>query len=212
MHKESVILLANPVYGWEVEKEYIWQDDAACAFQPPSMFEVATPGDLIADGGDVNEVHDLNEANLLAAQKVCNTCPVWDQCYTSAEEEDFRFTMRAGIMPTAHNMTSHGRPRKDLEAPCPNGHVDWKQRPSGDWYCRPCKAEYNKAQNAKRPKAGRPPVEIINRGETCQHGHDNWTKNGQNAKGGQQYQCRTCKNERDRVRRQEQRAAAKLKS
>lgn len=215
MHKESVILLANPVYGWEQPKKWIWQDDAACAFQPPGLFELTAAGDPAALDDSANELQDLNKTNLAAAQEVCNTCPVWDRCYSSAEEADFEWTMRAGIMPTRLNETPQGRPRKhplaiDTTQPCSEGHFEWKTSKGGGTYCGPCKVAYNKAANAKRPSKGRPAAVTIERGITCQYGHDQWTKNGQNSKGGFQYQCRPCKNERDRVRRREQRADAKL--
>lgn len=215
MHKEQIILLTDPVYGWETEREYIWQDDAACAFSPPTMFEVAVPSDAIADGDGTNEVHDLNTANFEAANKICGTCPVLPECYSSSAEDDFRWTMRAGVIPTNHVVTHQGRPRKhplaiDTTKPCGKGHLDWKTTKGGGNYCGPCKVAYNKAANARRGNKSRRAAVTIQRGVVCQYGHDAWTKNGVGKGGGQHYQCRTCKNERDRVARQKSREAAKV--
>lgn len=215
MHKEQIILLTDPVYSWETEKQWIWQDDAACAFSPPTMFEVAVPSDAIADGDGTNEVHDLNAANFEAANKICGTCPVLPECYSSSAEEDFRWTMRAGVIPTNHAVTHQGRPRKhpmaiDTSQPCKEGHLDWKISKGGGTYCGPCKVAYNKISNAKRGNKPRKAAVTIQRGEVCQFGHDAWTKNGVGKGGNQHYQCRPCKNERDRVARQKSREAGIL--
>lgn len=165
---------------YETEKAWIWQDDAACAFQPASMFEVAFPGDRITeDTKTLNEVHDLNETNLRAAQKICGTCPVFDLCYTSAEPEDFRWTMRAGVMPTAHNITALGRPAKTNT--CPEGHVgNWTTDRNGHRRCVSCdnarsirQAEEQKAKRAAEGRTKRT-VEPIARGKRCRLEHDEW--------------------------------------
>lgn len=176
------ILLADPVYGWETEKAYIWQDDAACAFSPPEIFEVGP------------------ESDFEKAKKNCDKCPVWDQCYTSAKSDDFLYTMRAGILPLAGQAV-------DSDDVCPEGHSDWHTPPSGRAkYCKPCKIEYNKARRSSGYSKPRPAKQWIIRGVTCQHNHDWWFKGDD---GG--WRCRTCKNERDKRARKAKRDA-KLES
>lgn len=197
--KENQVLLADPVYSWELEKEYIWQDDAACAFQPSTLFEVAFHGDPVAEGLTVNETHDLNETNLRAAQKICNGCPVWDQCYTSAESEDFEWTMRAGIMPTKHVATPVGRPSgatskigRPKQTVCRNGHDDWATQPNGKRYCVPCKKVTQGLNNAKRPLKGRKLRETIKRDSICRYGHDAWIQKANGT-----HYCSPCRRERE---------------
>ena len=214
MHKEQIILLTDPVYSWEAEKEYIWQDDAACAFSPPTMFEVAVPSDDVAAGDGVNEVHDLNEVNLRAAQRICGKCPVFDQCYISATPDDFRWTMRAGVMPTAHVVTPLGRPSKGRQRQevCSQGHDDWTTQINGKRYCNPCKKVAQDAANAKRSPSGgklRLIVPGVERDKPCRNDHNEWKlKVPTKPKAG--WYCVICRRTRETVKRRESREAAKL--
>lgn len=185
---------------WEAGPEYIWQDDAACAFSPPTMFEVAFEGDPIAEGLSVNEIKDLNSTNLAAAQKICNRCPVWSECYASADPQDFHTTMRAGIIPLRHNPTLHGRPstinhsgprpKLDPTKPCLNGHDvnDWVKRADkgNSWRCQGCVRDRlaQKKREAATPKEKR---QKIDPSKPCPAGHFDWLirKDGQP-------RCRDC--------------------
>jgi hypothetical protein len=193
-------------FQWMTDVAYIWQDDAACAFHPYSMFEVAFQGDPVAEGLTVNEIHDLNQANLEAAQKVCNTCPVRDLCYSSARPEDFNDTMRAGIMPTRFNMTPHGRPKaapakllkNDPTEPCASGHNEWRKRPEGkdSWYCQGCKREQRGAAKQTKMTGENP----------CVNGHEPELQKQDKAG---YWRCGECKRARDNEYRKDKNAREK---
>lgn len=209
--KATAPLLSDPVYAWETEKQYIWQDDAACAFSPSTMFEVAVPSDDVAAGDGVNEVHDLNETNLRAAQKICGKCPVISECRESADEDDFKWTMRAGVMPTKHVLVPVGRPAKvatgaKKQTTCRNGHEDWVTASNGKRYCGPCKKAYQGAVNAKRPSTGRRTAKTIQRGVECHYGHDEWNFKTST----KTYNCQVCRRDRDRLASKLKREAGKL--
>lgn len=199
------------VYEWETEKAWIWQDDAACAFQPPTLFEVAFEGDPVAEGLAVNEIKDLNAANLEAAKKICDSCPVRHLCYSNSSEDDFQFTMRAGIMPLRYNETPQGRPRKDAEpAPkvdaCKRGHEDWTTK-NGRRRCRTCinisqrdraaKAKKGKPDGRSKPSNARTLDSVC---PTC--GGQKWMARKD---GG--LRCQPCSAEQQRIRRGSGRAA-----
>lgn len=194
MHKEHLILLADPVYSWETEKAYIWQDDAACGFQPPTLFEIAREGDPIAEDLTPKELWDLNSTNLLAAKKICDGCPVLDQCLTSAHPEDFRYVMRAGIMPANFTPRGPGRPKgvknrkvNSPDKPCKNGHElrHWKERSdTRNWECRQCIRE----RNGHREMEPLSPL--------CPQGHEDWAYRKSN---GRRY-CKTCNREANQAR------------
>lgn len=217
MHKEQIILLTDPVYSWETEKQWIWQDDAACAFSPSTMFEVAREGDPIFEDSKFSEIQDLNENNLRAAQKICGKCPVWDQCYISANEPDFKWTMRAGIMPTAHTENKSGDPKKALGRPiknhlCPQGHSDWVTDNRGHRRCQVCSAIRSQAQaeakRLKNAKDGRSKKQRVGveRGVKCGRGHDEWRPRA----GRDTFDCLPCRREADATRQRRKREAAKL--
>lgn len=158
---------------------YVWQDDAACAFQPPGLFEIASMGDPLAEGLTEEELRDLNNTNLLAGEKICADCPVWHLCYLSAEPSDFRFTMRAGVIPINLKIKRSateaereptkpkvGRKKNDPTEPCKNGHElrHWKLRADGSgWTCYQCTRDARGYQEREKPP------------ERCPEGHDEWS-------------------------------------
>lgn len=196
---------------FETEKAWIWQDDAACAFLPPTMFEVAFMGDPIAEGLTEEELKDLNSANLEAAAKVCSTCPMKGACAETASPEDFKFTMRAGKMPTSFSPAKRGRPAKER---CPKDHdPNWGFK-SGTKYrtCLTCRAEQAHARNIAR-RANSPKVELVkgeSRGVTCKFNHDEWVKDHSN--GGRWWRCVPCRRERNKRNARKRREADKLAS
>lgn len=204
--KEKLILLADPVYGWETEKEYIWQDDAACAFQPHTLFEVAGMDSPIAQGLSEDELLDLNEENLKAGKKFCDTCPVWHLCYGSAREVDFAETMRAGILPTRMGAVLTGA-YKAVADPCSEGHENWKYPANKARYCGTCKVEYNKARRAGEPGKGhkRTIIPGETRGVECKYGHDDWVFHADEV-----WRCKTCKRIRETDARRKKREAARV--
>lgn len=194
MMKETLVLLNDPVYSWEVDKAWIWQDDAACGFSPPSMFEIALMGDPITEGLTPKEVWDLNNTNFLAAEKICAKCPVFVQCYTEAEEFDFRTTMRAGVSPSNFPIRRPGRPKgaknkrrkNDPTKPCKNNHElrHWKERyDKAGWECSQCIRERN----------GHKELQPLS--PTCPKGHEDWSYR----KNGRRY-CKTCNREANQAR------------
>lgn len=203
---------------WETEKPYHWTEDAACAFLPPTMFTVCSPGSAIAEGLSLAELRDLNEANLEAAQKVCLGCPVIDECRKEAGPVDLEVTVRAGLWPTGFSREAAPSRRKPDSDPCGRGHVDWARYPKSPKKGRYCKTCANEAAQRRRMekaltegKKPKPRVKGVQRGERCVNGHDNWyAYKGTRPEGGR-YECKTCKNERDRLSAQKRRAA-KLES
>lgn len=199
--------------------EYIWQDDAGCAFQPPTLFEVAFAGDPIAEGLNEHELKDLNVANLQAGQKICSSCPVWHECYASADPMDFRFTMRAGMIPSRFKLGTRGRTtnppipvdpaRAEDKSPlCPQGHDDWTFDVRGWRRCAECsrlasRAAAERAREKREAEGrGRKPAVGIARGKNCKHGHDLWKE--RTRKPGS-FDCLPCKRKANRDRKRDQR-------
>lgn len=197
---------------FEHDRPWHWKDDAACAFQPPSLFELASFDSPIAEGialeVDPSEenpreidakkaIKDLNAANFERAIEICNTCPVLRQCKEDAEPEDFYWTVRAGLMPALYNPTGQGRPSlADLESrSCPEGHP--MHRVSGRWRCKACnnaKAEAKRREDGVQPAVRR---ETVARGKKCGKGlHDEWVMTNQGY-----HECAPCKDERNRAKR-----------
>jgi len=209
-------LLTDPVYDWEVDT-WIWQDEAACAFSPSSLFDVAFPGDAVAEGLTSVEIRDLNDTNMAAAKKICDSCPMWHLCYSSASPEDFEWSMRAGIMPPIPfgnkgrplGPTAGPKPSEDPEDTCSEGHNDWQPRSNGSRYCRVCSSEYQKKWRNKQAKKPRPKRVPFSRGIRCSKNHDEWV--ARTDRGSTGYVCRPCKAERDLASVQKKRAAAKVR-
>ncbi len=131
----------------EVE-ETNWENRSACRNYPITMFSVARMSDPISEGLDTFEVRDLNEDNFAAAAKLCQACPVVNECRSSATDDDLEHTFRAGLRPRSYSGKVKGRPRTESvyvpvgkdrragEEPCPRGHVDWYKNSRGYFECR----------------------------------------------------------------------------
>lgn len=148
-------LMVIPGYmDYESEPEYIWQDDAACAFQPHTLFEVATVESRISEGLTELEILDLNKANFVRAKEICDSCPVLAECEAATTGADRKHTFRAGVYPTSLSFNSRGRPKKekkDLDSECPKGHRDYAYDGRGKLYCMEC----NRIRKRERDAAAR---------------------------------------------------------
>lgn len=201
------------------EPEYRWQDDAACAFQPHTLFEIAAFDDRIAEGivpkgsDPSNELTRLNLANFERAKEICNTCPVWHLCYLEADESDFEQTVRAGITPTLFNPNLAGRnrvvakPKVPKIKPvslikaycCSKGHYNWAHYKTGKRRCRTCNIlKHRKNREAERlartgstKKTNNRQHATFERGVTCKHGHDEWCQYTR-TKRGKEYVSNIC--------------------
>lgn len=174
-------------FPW-MNDSYIWQDDAACAFQPPTLFEIARWGDPVTEGLEAGQLHSLNVENLKAAKKVCDSCPVWHECYSSADPTDFRETMRAGIMPINFQVAPQGRPANDPTKPCQGGHPleSWRLRKNrNQWYCKDCHRE----GSTRGKKGGRRKNDPT---QPCRNGHElrHWKRHNKTKNGG--WECSQC--------------------
>jgi hypothetical protein len=208
-------------YTWETEKPYHWTEDAGCAFLPPTMFMLAVPSSRIAEGLSSAELRDLNEANFEAAEKVCIKCPVRQQCLAGADRDDLRETVRGGNWPSDFPREIKVAPsrRKPDTDECSNGHVDWARYPNSPKkgrYCKTCANDAAKRRRVEKAEAqgtaSKPRLKGIKRGERCALGHDCWyAYKGKRPNAGR-FECKTCKNERDRVSAAKRRAAAKLEA
>lgn len=184
------------------EVQYIWQDDAACLFSPPELFEYEVD-------------RDYSEA-----RKDCNKCPVWHLCYQTAEPEDFQWTMRAGVEPWGNSAPPlKAEPREYVRErevvsrgkECQKGHDQWVARGDGNYRCKPCQKANNLKQNEKRKGERTGPTrtrEGFSRGKQCQYGHDSWFVRN---KAGE-FECLPCNLERNRKAKARSREAAKLAS
>ena len=94
------------------DPEYIWQDDAACAFTDPLTFEPALMDSERARGMSEDERTSLNESNFKKAAALCARCPVLETCEAEATSADFEWTFRAGKLPKSYRPAKRGRPRK----------------------------------------------------------------------------------------------------
>lgn len=161
-------------HGWliESEPEYIWQDDAACAFWPATLFDLISTDDPIArdiEGSKFKveeEVRQLNIANFEKAGEICASCPVLEQCKAETTTGDRAWVFRAGMWPTKFTGKRRGRPRSKTPRPEP------------------------KAPNPNRNL----PVEE----RTCRRGHKGYMRLKPDGKG---TVCRECHNLRERQRR-----------
>ena len=119
-----------------------WWEDANCYEMDPELFEPALEGRTRRE-----TKLKLNEQRMEQARKACSDCPVWHLCYQKARENDFYYTMRAGIEPgqlTEYRELGKIRYRSGQEKKtCVNGHNDWvvwgKKRPRKK--CRQCDLE-----------------------------------------------------------------------
>lgn len=113
------------------EKPYEWRDDASCRDEPYHLFEMLEEGSPLALGKKDRPLKTLNAHNFDQAKKICDSCPVIEQCgREAAANGDHEFTFRAGIYPRQFRPRGRGRPAKGTvitylktDEPCPSGHV-----------------------------------------------------------------------------------------
>lgn len=187
-----------PSLGSKVSEPH-WQTSAECT-DKSYLFQIIEPGSLQASGLNGREIKLMNDSNFRVAEKICGRCPVIQQCYQNALPEDLAFTYRAGLLPTAYNDKSRGRPSTDWSAKvCDRGHVgDWVKRDAGSnhYRCRQCKLENDKRYRDRESfrKYGT---------DTCHRGHVGMYVVPDS---GNRY-CKGCSNERNAIRKERERAA-----
>lgn len=93
------ILMSEPPGGG------FWQEDAACREYNPALWFLS-------------EDKQRNKDNFERAEVICSTCPVFTECWNSANSTDKKVTMRAGAWPTEY--VAPPPPRR--EGFCKNGH------------------------------------------------------------------------------------------
>jgi hypothetical protein len=84
----------------EAERE--WQPQAACRGLPYEWFQLPDRFDDPA----------LVRRDISMGQRVCKTCPVREQCLSTATPADLTHTVRGGLWPAAASRNSIGRPRR----------------------------------------------------------------------------------------------------
>lgn len=145
--------------------EYIWQDDAACAFQPSTLFEVAEEGSEIAKGLSPAEISDLNSANFERAGEICASCPVFDECAEDMTTGDFLYVFRAGHAPDLFIDDRSLTPRKPVGRP--KGSLDKVPRKRRG--TAPQIVPDDNLNEASRKKINAVPL-----GGTCTKGHEGY--------------------------------------
>lgn len=157
-------------YDWTHERPGGWTEQAACVGQS-HLFDVVDQ--INKDKKRVLGKWDsYDPVKFQQARDVCATCPVFLECLESATEEDLKWTVRAGRIPSIFNTRTDGsiERRKPKSHPrggdvCINGHVGkWNNSASG----RRCQ-ECNKIRKARqRLRNG---VQPRGRADTCRKGH-----------------------------------------
>ena len=116
---------------FSTEPAYIWQDDAACLYKDPVLFEIID--DEHPAGKDLNRQQKILQTvkNFAEAKTICDSCPVLKQCGENASGDDLAFTFRAGRRPRSFSGKTSGRaPGPRLERP-----RDAKGRLLRDGFC-----------------------------------------------------------------------------
>lgn len=116
----------------------MWYEDAKCYEMDSELFEPAL------EGGSRQENLTVSGERMEQAKQACDDCPVWHLCYQKAQENDFFYTMRAGLRPgqlVEYEELGRVNYRSGQEQErCVNGHNDWviwgKARPRKK--CREC--------------------------------------------------------------------------
>lgn len=210
-------LMKGSEMSFDYEPEFQWQEDAACRFQPYTLFEIADKHSPISIGLSGTEIKELNDANFERAQEICNTCPVKGTCLETAEKEDFDWSVRGGLLPIRYNPVPQGRPegttRKEeykttktiaRGVKCrKGGHDEWQFQGGHRWRCIPCRDAYN----AGRPRNPKPEAERFTRGVQCKFGHDDWVYvNKEKTK----RRCYICRRDADALQAEKKRDAKLL--
>lgn len=188
----------------ESDPEWIWQDDAACLFSDPNLF-------------DLNALDPKSQAvqKFKAAQKICSTCPVRDMCEETATQGDLEYSVRGGKLPLKFNPVSQGRPRTVSNGLCLKGHDNWVVRPGkrGGRRCATCHSEESRARRKAKNPDGIDPTKPRRKGEArgkkCRYGHDEWVPS---KRGVAWFRCPICKREVDTKNQAIRRKAAKVAS
>lgn len=153
-----------------------WEYRAACGGQS-YLFDILEP----KKGDNVHEVKRENAENFELAKKICDTCPVMEQCESDATAEDFYHTFRAGRIPRGFSPRSAGRPKTTFKPDpelgsrkCSHGHVGhYVYRDNGvrkKAVCLECHRTRGREAWAKRPKnPPKPTVPLETR--VCPKGH-----------------------------------------
>lgn len=109
-----------------------WIEEAACQSSPADLFE-PEQGDPFGGSPQKEAILAANDDKFAQARRLCNQCPVWHLCYLNATENDFYYTMRAGIEPGQYvRWKELGRwdYRVDQKLAnkntCMRGHNNWK--------------------------------------------------------------------------------------
>lgn len=128
-----------------LDPEYIWQDDAACAFEDPDTFDLIDQFHPKGKGIGHNAIRYMNKKNFEKAAKICGKCPVVESCTESMTDSDREWVFRAGRIPDRYSDTPLGRPKKGDKREgetafrtCDAGH----KRKVGVKRCKECKTEY----------------------------------------------------------------------
>lgn len=135
-----------------------WTKGAACSGKP-YLFEEILHGTSRAAGMTEREIKILNASNFRMAEEICSTCPVIEQCYKFASEEDLEFTYRAGLLPASYNPRTSGKPKNypksdshlfKVQETCVKGHDEWVVESDGNRRCLPCRREKSRRHKAKK--------------------------------------------------------------
>lgn len=83
-------------------REYIWQDDAACASVDPDLFQMSSTGDPGAEELRNQALTKYNQEKIETAQRICAGCPVRKECLADATPSDLHWSVRGGEVPKRH--------------------------------------------------------------------------------------------------------------
>jgi len=162
--------------------EELWQGKAMCTGKS-QMFDI-----LKTEGKPYSEQKKIkaeNTENFRKAEILCSYCPVIEQCYQTATEDDLAYTYRAGLVPTNFNPAVRGRPVKPFEPAkdlsgkeCSKGHVGFYAYRTREGrrvpICMECKRINDRRNWAEREAAKpKPPPapEIPMDQRECPNGH-----------------------------------------
>lgn len=179
-----------------MKKQSDWLQSAACA----GKSEMFTVRDLqLGNGEPYSEAkHKLAENQKFKdAIRICQSCPVQQQCGETAEPEDWRWTVRAGRMPAVFKTRSRGWPSKRQASSntCSHGHVGRMVEDSNGRRCLECKRLWNENQRRSEGQKKRQ-----GRKTECEKHGPMTVLESRNV-------CRPCENERNKRRWQETKAA-----
>ena len=166
-----------------------WVMLAACRGSDNRLFELTDEDSKIT-----------NKRRFLMGERICATCPVINQCWSGADDDDKLWTMRGGAWPEAYeNPPALREPVKALE--CKNGHdTSSPDARLSNGTCRACHKESKKRSEAKRGsrKRGDRNATRAPRVLVCLRGHDTSKPEHRDSRG----DCKKCANLRRSARHQ----------